>query len=285
MVGQLDLQWIDAFKKRSLPAGAIGPAATLKEDAALLRVAPGLGYQVYSGGLAGVPITVDARAGFSVLTWDASAHFEGSPFPGVSVSHNFVQPWAGFRADFYPWRDWRFELGATVDGFGVNGGVWGWGASALISYSITRWLDVTGGFRALNSKGRGTVPARSSDRSILPPMARCSGSALGSELFARALNQFQSGEGSETTIMATDKSILTGLKRGFARSCPNCGEGRLFAGYLETRSPCEVWATITAFIRPTIFRLISPFWPSGMFSCRSSCGRIAPSSRQSGCSA
>jgi hypothetical protein len=152
---ELDLQWIDAFHKRSLPATAIGPAVTLKEGASVLRIAPGLGYQIYSGGIAGVPTTVDARAGFSVFTWDASAHFEGSPFSGISVSHSFVQPWAGFRADFYPWRDWRFELGAMAEGFGVNGGVWGWGASALVSYSITSWLDVTGGFRALNSKGRG----------------------------------------------------------------------------------------------------------------------------------
>jgi hypothetical protein len=106
-------------------------------------------------GYGAVPTTLDARAGFSVFTWDASAHFEGSPFRGISVSDTFVQPWLGFRADFYPWRDWRFELGAMAEGFGVNGGVWGWSASALVSYSITRWLDVTGGFRALNSKGRG----------------------------------------------------------------------------------------------------------------------------------
>jgi hypothetical protein len=72
------------------------------------------------------------------------------------VSRSFAQPWAGFRADFYPWTDWRFELGAMAEGFGVNGGVWGWGASALVSYSINKfWLDVTGGIRALGSSGRG----------------------------------------------------------------------------------------------------------------------------------
>ncbi|HUN98289.1 MAG TPA: DUF983 domain-containing protein [Bradyrhizobium sp.] len=32
----------------------------------------------------------------------------------------------------------------------------------------------------------------------------------------------------------------TGIKRGLARRCPNCGKGRLFAGYLEIRSPCAV---------------------------------------------
>jgi hypothetical protein len=55
-----------------------------------------------------------------------------------------AQPWLGFRADFYPWRDWRFELGADAEGFGVDGGVWGWGASGLVSCSIADWLDVTG---------------------------------------------------------------------------------------------------------------------------------------------
>ena len=47
-----------------------------------------------------------------------------------------------------------FELAAIAEGFGVNGGVWGWGASALVSYSITSWLDVTGGIRALSSRDR-----------------------------------------------------------------------------------------------------------------------------------
>jgi len=40
--------------------------------------------------------------------------------------------------------------------------------------------------------------------------------------------------------VAGEKSVWTGLKRGLARRCPNCGEGRLFSGYLKVRSPCEV---------------------------------------------
>ena len=39
--------------------------------------------------------------------------------------------------------------------------------------------------------------------------------------------------------MAGERSILTGVKRGFTLRCPNCGEGRLFRGYLKLRSPCE----------------------------------------------
>ena len=43
--------------------------------------------------------------------------------------------------------------------------------------------------------------------------------------------------------MADEKSILTGLKRGLSRRCPNCGEGRLFIKYLEVRCPCESCGT------------------------------------------
>jgi uncharacterized protein (DUF983 family) len=41
-------------------------------------------------------------------------------------------------------------------------------------------------------------------------------------------------------LMADAKSLWTGLKRGLARRCPNCGKGRLLRGYLTIRSPCEV---------------------------------------------
>ncbi|MBC6983443.1 DUF983 domain-containing protein [Caulobacter sp. 17J80-11] len=35
------------------------------------------------------------------------------------------------------------------------------------------------------------------------------------------------------------RSLLTGLKRGLKHRCPNCGEGRLFTGYLKVRGTCE----------------------------------------------
>jgi uncharacterized protein (DUF983 family) len=40
-----------------------------------------------------------------------------------------------------------------------------------------------------------------------------------------------------------EKSMWTGIKRGLALRCPNCGRGRLFARYLTVRSPCEVCGT------------------------------------------
>ena len=41
-------------------------------------------------------------------------------------------------------------------------------------------------------------------------------------------------------MVAEEKSIWTGIRRGLARRCPNCGEGSLFVGYLKIRSPCGV---------------------------------------------
>jgi uncharacterized protein (DUF983 family) len=43
--------------------------------------------------------------------------------------------------------------------------------------------------------------------------------------------------------MVDDRSVWTGLKRGLALRCPNCGKGWLFRGYLTVRSPCEVCGT------------------------------------------
>ena len=35
------------------------------------------------------------------------------------------------------------------------------------------------------------------------------------------------------------RPLLTGLGRGLARLCPNCGQGRLFDGYLRVRPICD----------------------------------------------
>ncbi len=34
--------------------------------------------------------------------------------------------------------------------------------------------------------------------------------------------------------------VLTGLRRGICRTCPACGKGRLFCGYLAVRPVCAV---------------------------------------------
>lgn len=35
------------------------------------------------------------------------------------------------------------------------------------------------------------------------------------------------------------KSVWTGISRGLAGHCPNCGQGRLLRGYLAVCAPCE----------------------------------------------
>jgi uncharacterized protein (DUF983 family) len=39
--------------------------------------------------------------------------------------------------------------------------------------------------------------------------------------------------------MANERNTATGFRRGLARRCPNCGEGRLFRGYLKVEPSCE----------------------------------------------
>jgi len=40
-------------------------------------------------------------------------------------------------------------------------------------------------------------------------------------------------------MVSTERNAMTGLKRGLARRCPNCGEGHLFRGYLKVDPTCE----------------------------------------------
>jgi len=41
------------------------------------------------------------------------------------------------------------------------------------------------------------------------------------------------------SITVHDRSAQVGFLRGLQRRCPNCGEGRLFAGYLKVEPVCE----------------------------------------------
>jgi uncharacterized protein (DUF983 family) len=45
-------------------------------------------------------------------------------------------------------------------------------------------------------------------------------------------------EFSTDPIQKSPNRILQGLARGFRRRCPNCGEGRLFNGYLAVQPRC-----------------------------------------------
>jgi hypothetical protein len=154
---QIDLQYISASTTNDLPPGILGISRSLKISPSLIRVAPGLGYQVFNAPVAGIPTTLDAQVGFAwfssstTLDLDSVGPLGRQRAATVSGSGSFAQPWVGLRADIYPWPRWRFELGAMVQGFGVGGGVWGWGTTLTASWAATPWLNLIGGFRALNS--------------------------------------------------------------------------------------------------------------------------------------
>lgn len=46
------------------------------------------------------------------------------------------------------------------------------------------------------------------------------------------------GPQGEGDVAGEERPFLRGLRRGFVRRCPNCGEGALFRGYLRVRETC-----------------------------------------------
>lgn len=148
--GEVDFQWVTASEGKTIGPDARGRTAGLSLSESMVRVAPGIGYQVYNGAVAGLPVTLDARTGFSWIEWSASATSALTPI-GLNPSGSFVQPWLGLRASLYPAPNWRVVLDALGQGFGVDGGSWGWGTSLIATYSVNAWFDVSLGFRALNT--------------------------------------------------------------------------------------------------------------------------------------
>lgn len=150
---EMDLQYVSASQSQDLPSGPAGRNIRVKAALQLLRVAPGVGYQVYAGDVYGVPTSVDARAGFSFFaTWQSYTGEEDLAGLSTSNSTSFVQPWLGARADFIVSPSWRIEFGGLVQGFGVDGGSWGWGASGGISYAVNNWFSVILSARALSTE-------------------------------------------------------------------------------------------------------------------------------------
>lgn len=43
-----------------------------------------------------------------------------------------------------------------------------------------------------------------------------------------------------TATQPDDRPLKSALRRGWRRSCPNCGGGRLFTGFLTVRASCSV---------------------------------------------
>jgi outer membrane protein OmpA-like peptidoglycan-associated protein len=148
--GEVDLQYIDAFagKTRFTPVGEL----RVHTNVSYVRVAPGFGYQLYGGDLFRIPTAVDARVGFAYFTHWEDLKGEGNLIGQVGGSGNFIQPWAGTRIAFIPAPSWRIEVAGLVQGFAVNGGGWGWGASAILSYAVTDWFALDAGYRALSTE-------------------------------------------------------------------------------------------------------------------------------------
>lgn len=152
---ELDVQYVDAFQKRTFPPGPFGRQASLKTDVSMLRVSPGIGYALLPTG-ADSRFTLDARAGFQYFGMDIDSGFEGSPFGGVSRSTSYAEPWLGLRGTYYASSDWRITADAAATGFGVNDGSWGWNGRLLVSYLVTSWFDVSlGGFAMQTNKPEG----------------------------------------------------------------------------------------------------------------------------------
>jgi outer membrane protein OmpA-like peptidoglycan-associated protein len=149
---ETDLQYVSAFGSKTLSVTPDGGLNRLHVNASYVRIAPGLGYQVYSGDVFTIPTSVDARAGFAYFASWRKLQGEGNLAGEIGGSGNFVQPWLGTRIDFIPAPSWRIELAAMVQGMGVDNGSWGWGASAIVSYAVSSWFDVDAGYRALNSE-------------------------------------------------------------------------------------------------------------------------------------
>jgi hypothetical protein len=162
---EVNVDWISAHQSRTFPALPGGREDKLKLDDSVVYVAPGIGYQIIPD-FAPDQLSFDIRAGVSYFETSASASFTGSPLGGANVSYSFVQPWVGFRADYYPSPHWRIDLRAAGTGLGVDGGVWGWNALLGGSYLITRWLDVSLGFAALGTDRHPRVRRDGSSREL-----------------------------------------------------------------------------------------------------------------------
>lgn len=65
--GALDIQYISVSQNTGLPALIPGVTRNLDLDVSLVRVAPGIGYQLYNGAMGSSPATLDGRVGFSWL--------------------------------------------------------------------------------------------------------------------------------------------------------------------------------------------------------------------------
>jgi hypothetical protein len=153
--GELDLQYVYGSQSNDLPSGPRGGSNRIYASVSYVRVAPGIGYEVYTGNVDGVPVSVDVRVGFAYFVHSEKLKGEEDLTGQVTGSGDFVQPWFGGRLDIIPAPQWRIELGALAQGLGVSGGSWGWGASLIGAYAFSDLFSADAGFRALGTDRNG----------------------------------------------------------------------------------------------------------------------------------
>lgn len=157
---ELNIQYVAASQTHGIAPDVFGIARAVDVSSSMTRVAPGVGYQVFNGLLGDVPATVDARVGFAWFSASSTVDLDRFMPTGrtrvasVSDSGSFAQPWVGVRAALYPWPRWRFEVAALGQGLGVSGD-WGWSATATATWAATDWLNLIGGFSAINNTRHG----------------------------------------------------------------------------------------------------------------------------------
>lgn len=163
---EFDLDYISVNQSTDVPALTVGRTNRVNVSASLVRFAPGLGVEAYRGEIGGLQTIIDVRAGFAVFASEQAIKGEGDlQGQGHSGSDSSIQPWLGVRATFIPSPRWRVMINAIYQGMGVDGGAQGWGATAIASYAVTDWMDVSLGFRALDTtRAKGPGDLLGSDR-------------------------------------------------------------------------------------------------------------------------
>jgi hypothetical protein len=153
----VDVDYVSLTQSGSVGLDSLGRPLSLKTTISATRVTPGIGYQVYNGITGHIPTTLDAQVGAAWFGTSPSLELERTDpngtthVGGVGANLSLVQPWIGLRAAIYPGPRWRLTLGALVQGFGVDGGTWGWGTQFTVAWAATNWLNLLAGFRALSS--------------------------------------------------------------------------------------------------------------------------------------
>ena len=76
---------------------------------------------------------------------------DGPAIVEQSDTTTLVEPWVGLRGTWIAAPDWRVTAAAAATGFGTNGGAWGWNGRVVVSYLVTKWLDLSLGYFALQT--------------------------------------------------------------------------------------------------------------------------------------